>query len=257
MPLPNLESQSNTVVVDPAPWPAPSTFPPLKKNEVHLWLCRLDALFSKSEDFFARILSKEEQKRAGGITSEAVRRRFVVTRAELRIVLAGYVEAEPRTLQFRYGAQGKPYLTSPPKDKQLHFSVSHSGEFALYGISSLGDLGVDIERINKRRDVEQIARRFFTAQENATLQALSSEARREAVYSLWCRKEAHAKAVGCGIIQLLLPSDSPKESADFSHSYAHSVSTIPGYACAVAIAQPDACITFQAVSAKLAGPPSR
>jgi 4'-phosphopantetheinyl transferase len=61
------------------------------------------------------------------------------------------------------------------------------------------DLGVDIEAVRPMPDIEDIARRFFCAEETADLMALSTAQRDQGFFLCWTRKEAYIKATGEGL----------------------------------------------------------
>lgn len=82
--------------------------------------------------------------------------------------------------------------------------MSHSGGLALYAFTRIGEVGVDIERIRPDFADEKIARRFFSVSEVACLARLPAQARVEAFFNCWTRKEAFIKAKGMG---LSLPLD--------------------------------------------------
>jgi hypothetical protein len=76
-------------------------------------------------------------------------------------------------------------------------SLSHSGGFAALAVGPAGSrLGVDLERVDRRRDPLRLARFAFDAREVAQLEALSGPAREERFYTLWTLKEAAIKALG-------------------------------------------------------------
>jgi 4'-phosphopantetheinyl transferase len=52
-------------------------------------------------------------------------------------------------------------------------------------------------------DAEQIAASFFSARENAVLQALPTNQRQSAFFTCWTSKEAYIKAIGKGLSQPL------------------------------------------------------
>jgi 4'-phosphopantetheinyl transferase len=68
----------------------------------------------------------------------------------------------------------------------------------------LGEIGVDLEEIKPELAGEDIARRFFSESEVASLDALPESERALAFFNCWTRKEAFIKAKGLG---LSLPLD--------------------------------------------------
>ena len=93
----------------------------------------------------------------------------------------------------RKGYGGKPYLAKEP---DIHFNLSHSGEWAVCAISS-SPVGVDIQHCDEgRRDV---ASRFFHREEIRYLDSLPQFRRDEGFYRLWTLKESFVKATGRGL----------------------------------------------------------
>lgn len=125
---------------------------------------------------------------------------------KLRIACAGWllqkaleragIPAEEQI--FAENQWGKPYL----KDrKDIHFSLSHSGVWAVCAVSD-ENVGVDVElpRCNMT-----VAKRFFRPEELQGLDALDRYHRADALNRLWTAKEAFLKMLGKG---LTLPLDS-------------------------------------------------
>lgn len=100
---------------------------------------------------------------------------------------------------FGANAYGKPELLYPAN---LHFNVSHSGEWVVCAISD-EPVGIDIEEI-KPMDME-ISRRFFSPIEHEQLVGLPETEQVDRFYELWTLKESFVKAVGMG---LSMPLDS-------------------------------------------------
>ena len=80
--------------------------------------------------------------------------------------------------------------------KNLHFSLSHSGDWMVVAVARGVELGVDLEIHDLRRDVLRLARRFFAEMECRDLLALEGEDRVQRFYDLWTLREARVKALG-------------------------------------------------------------
>jgi len=147
----------------------------------------------------AGILSVDELERAGRFVFERDRRRFIVTRACLRVLLSGYSGVPAAAIRFGYGPNGKPLLASRTPSSLVHFNVSHSADLALIALACEVPLGVDVEAIRSVADLLDIASRYFTAAEARTIASVPLQERDHAFFLCWTRKEAFAKALGDGL----------------------------------------------------------
>ncbi len=177
-------------------WITPRCQPVLQANEVHVWKASLEASRSGLANI-ATMLSPNELERADTYRFPDDRRRFVIARGTLRAILARYLAAEPRDLQFAYSVNGKPELRADSRPT-LHFSVSHSHDRALFAVARC-EVGVDIEKIRPDLPVHSIAQMFFSSQEQASLDSVSDIVKRKSFFTCWCRKEAVLKALGGGL----------------------------------------------------------
>ena len=166
----------------------------IQPGTIHVWATRLEA----SPDAVARAartLSPDERARAARFRGQHLERRFVVSRAAVRRVLARYRGEDPAAIAFELGPHGKPLLSGdePP------FSVSHSGDVAVIAVSGAGPVGVDVEEVRLIPELEQLAARTFARDEAATLAALPAADRANAFFRIWTAKEAYVKALGVGL----------------------------------------------------------
>lgn len=175
----------------------------LPDDEVHLWHVDLAAV-AEGEQRWVEMLSEDERTRAARFHFERDRQHFTATRALLRIILASYVEADPKALRFRYSDKEKPSLISERAENIVEFNVSHSGNAALLAFTRGRALGVDVEYMREDFDHNAIAARFFSENERCQLAALAAAERYRGFFRCWTRKEAYIKAVGTG---LSLPLD--------------------------------------------------
>jgi 4'-phosphopantetheinyl transferase len=180
-------------------WAEPQAWPALLESEAHIWVAHLPSARCALSKLTG-LLNPDELKRAQQFRTETLRERWQVTRAILRSLLGRYTGANAREIAFQLGAQGKPSLTLLPEHASLHFNTSHSGDYAAFGFTRAGDIGVDIEQVNHERPRhEGIARRFFSADEVKQLESLPETEQNRAFFSLWTRKEAFVKARGNGV----------------------------------------------------------
>ena len=197
------------------PWRLPPPDLALSNEEVHIWRTSLEQPAGLVHQL-SQLLSHDEQTRAARFHFERDRRRFIVGRGALRIMVSRYLSVDPDQLRFRYESHGKPYLSAEFNHCDLRFNLAHSNEVAVYAFTLGRELGIDVEHIRSLPDAEQIATRFFSAQENVALHTLPESQRLEAFFNCWTRKEAYIKAIGEGLshpLDQFQVSLSPEEPA--------------------------------------------
>jgi 4'-phosphopantetheinyl transferase len=170
----------------------------LPEDEVQLWRADLDPI-GADDSRWQTLLSADEQARASCFRFSRDRQRFVAARALLRIILAGYLATDPKKISFSYSKREKPALSPAHGDADIRFNLSHSGGNALFAFTRQREIGVDVEQVRRESDLEAIARRFFSVNEQMQLTALAPEERIEAFFRCWTRKEAYIKAIGDGL----------------------------------------------------------
>jgi len=146
--------------------------------ELRLWLFDLDAW-----DGAADGLPDAVTQRATRFVRDVDRRRYLASQAALRRVL-GVCQAP-----WPIGTHGKPALADGPP----HFNLSRRDGWALVGVSSTHELGVDIETLRAIDDAQELARLHFTPRERDAVTDT------EAFLQVWTRKEACMKATGLGL----------------------------------------------------------
>ncbi len=168
---------------------------PLRLNvgEIHVWRANLDQ-HGGSLGALVRMLNPAERGKAALFPLPRQRRRYIIGRAALLEILGRYLGVPAHAVVFRYGVHGKPELGRG----NLHFSVSHSEEAAVFAISAAGPVGIDVEQI--RGGIDRVVARSFLSREAARdLDALSPRRRLETFFQAWTRMEACTKACGWGI----------------------------------------------------------
>lgn len=225
-------------------WPSVAKLPALKPGIVHVWRASLVPGVEKLAAFWYN-LNTAERQRAERFLLQKHRDRFIASRSILREILSQYVNIPPEQIRFRYTAHGKPYFDFAT---DIFFNASDSNDLALYAITLNREVGIDIEFIRENFAGEEIAERFFSANEVAALQKLPSEQREEAFFNCWTRKEAFIKAIGEGLsygldqFDVSLAPNQPAQLLQVRGSVAEaqrwslqSLEPAPGYAAALAV----------------------
>lgn len=174
----------------------PPALPParvtLEPGAVHVWQAFLDDPGDES------LLSPAERERAERAGTAAIRRRFVRGRSLLRNVIAAYTGAPPAALELGETPDGKPFLRRP--DVALRFNLTHTGFVWAVAVADGCEVGIDVERTDRRVDVDAVSRRLFAPAEAEAIAALPEAERRTAFFRCWTAREAVVKACGTGML---------------------------------------------------------
>jgi 4'-phosphopantetheinyl transferase len=232
-------------------WPARSGAPPLAPDGIHVWATSLAAPPDILKNF-ATVLSPDETARANKFKFEKHRNRFIAGRGALRQILASYLPLNPAGLRFVYSTNGKPALAAELADSGIHFNLAHTEDLALFAVTRIATVGVDVEGIRPVSDVDALVARFFSERENEAFQKVPDTEKAAAFFNLWTRKEALLKATGEGITRSLdlvevsfLPGESARllaisgdtvKAAEWS---LHELSPAPDFVGAIAIQSRD------------------
>ncbi len=90
--------------------------------------------------------------------------RVDLKRYSVKKLLESLYGKPPAPIAYVYGKEGKPYF----RDLPFYFNLSHSGDYVLCAVSS-AEIGTDIQQ-HCGKNVERLARRFFTEREAAALE---------------------------------------------------------------------------------------
>ena len=196
------------------------------------------------------LLSRDEQERAAKFHFAEHRQHYIVARASLRRLLAERLHIAPQAVEFVETEYGKPRLAPVHRSANVEFNLSHSGVLALYAFTSGRAVGVDVELIREVPDTDDLAERFFSPMEVASLRALPLDRRSLAFLACWTRKEAFIKALGLGLscpldaFDVTIDPDAPariiriEERIDGVANWAmQALTPYPGYIAAVAYRQ--------------------
>jgi len=167
-------------------------------GESRVWVCGLDlekAVLGSLE----ALLSPDEIARAGRFRTVRDRRRFVAGRGRLRQILGNCLGRPPRSLRFELSPGGKPLLSGDDACRRLRFNASGSAALGLVAVRTVGEIGVDVERLHPLANEPDLARRLLSDAERDDLEMVPEQERNIRLLEYWVRKEAIAKALGTGM----------------------------------------------------------
>lgn len=179
-------------------WETAPLTPLLQNHEVHIWCADLNSHDISFEQML-KPLNHEEKERAARYVRDEDRLHFIAARSILRDILSRYCDCDPINIEFEYNTKGKPFLSKEQSHLNIHFNLSHSNDLALYAISKMENVGIDIEYTKRNIHPLEIAERFFSKDEILLLSHLPIAEQLNGFYKIWTRKEAYVKAIGEGI----------------------------------------------------------
>ena len=218
----------------------------LAPGDIHICRAKLDLPEFIVREYEA-LLCPQEKMRAAGFHFKRDRDRFVVGRGLLKTFLSKYLHVTPGKIKIRYRTNGKPFLYGAGRKEDVHFSLSHSEDSALFTFICSDEIGVDIEKIQAFPEMPSIAERFFSERERTLINALPENDQISAFYIFWTRKEALSKLTGNGLHQAVEKLDVAMPARKTSYSpksaytsripcryFIRNLQTWPGFAAAIA-----------------------
>ena len=145
----------------------------------------------------AETLAPEEIEQARRFRIVDDQMRYMAGRMLLRHTLSQTTKGEtaPSAWRFRQLPAGK--LVTAPGLPAIGFNIAHSGDAVAVAVSADGDIGIDLEEMSP--NLPQPFSDVLTEVEREWLGEVPRERARGAFISLWCAKEACAKALGLGV----------------------------------------------------------
>ncbi len=141
---------------------------------------------SEFEKWFDQ-MSDKRKKEVASMKVEQKKKLRIAADALCRKTISDYCGIAPEEITFGYSEKGKPFA----KDLPVHFSISHSGDYAVCAVSE-NEIGIDIEKI---RPVNQrVADKFATEKEKEYILSSSN-----GFFEIWTLKEAYFKCIGTGL----------------------------------------------------------
>lgn len=183
-------------------WQSPTYPLALPNGVVHLWKLNLNEPDTPLGRFL-EWLSTEELERAENYSYEDSRQDFILSRTALRYLIGQYLGCPPGEIQFTYNPYGKPDIDLPEGGRRLKFNLAHSGRFAVLAFAWDSRVGVDIELLSRRVDLEIMIPRVLSPEERDIFQSIPLDQQKLAYLSAWTQKEAYLKAIGSGLTRSL------------------------------------------------------
>jgi 4'-phosphopantetheinyl transferase len=171
----------------------------MSRIEMRLWLAQMYQVDAATLEIYRSWFRPDEHERFSGFLHERRRREFIVGRGLARRAIARELCCEPREIAFDVVEQGKLVIQQSCVSGPIYFNITHTADYVGCVTSRQCPVGVDVEKLDERVSVVDIAARFFSATESRRIQELAADARLDEFFTLWTLKEALAKAHGLGL----------------------------------------------------------
>ena len=145
-------------------------------------------------------LDEAERGRWEGYPYSGPQRQFLLCRAALRATLCEHLGCGNEELAFETSEHGKPWARVGGVDALISFNVSHSGRHGLIAIASGGRLGVDVEELAGRRNLNLLMDGVLGENEHREIASKGGDDQLRSFFRLWTMKEALLKAQGKGLL---------------------------------------------------------
>jgi 4'-phosphopantetheinyl transferase len=170
------------------------------QDALHVWFVPLVAVDPVAAQ---AVLDSRETDGAARFVHGVHRRRYVARHAAARSILGWCLAAGPREVVYAFACavcgspeHGKPLVRDAACP--VRFSMSSSADGAIVAVSFDGDVGTDIEALDRRVDHHALIGHYAPAERRA-LALLDEVERPRAILESWTRKEAYAKVLGLGL----------------------------------------------------------
>ena len=140
---------------------------------------------------YINLLDKDKLLQFNATTNEKRKKATLVSNGFLKEKIAEEYNVNIKELVFSVEKKGKPFCRS---HNNIHFSISHSGDFIAVAISDK-EIGIDIELLKK--PTEKLIDRICCEKEKNNIN--SNESKEKTFTEIWTKKEAYLKALGTGI----------------------------------------------------------
>jgi 4'-phosphopantetheinyl transferase len=175
----------------------------LAPGDARIWYRFTESLDEDAVRAEVAQLSPDERARCQRFVFRRDRRDFAAGHALLRRVLSMHDDVRADAWTFVADANGKPSLARQSAALPLVLKPSHTHGVVACGVTRYGEVGVDVECVERVTDGRDIAERYFSTAELAELDARAGDERAARFIELWTLKEAYLKAIGSGLAQPL------------------------------------------------------
>jgi len=173
------------------------------RERVAVWWLAVESVTESQWPALAALLDEAERERAARFHFERDRHSYIAAHALGRRLLSSWAGGAPQDWRFSVGEHGKPEVVVAEGAPRLRLNLSHTRGLAAAALTVGGDIGIDVEWLDRKAASLDLAQRFFAPAECAQLARIAPEQAGEAFLDFWTLKEAYVKAIGKGLAHAL------------------------------------------------------
>lgn len=182
-----------------------------------------NVLFSEDDSRLIDFVSDRRQKKIKNFRDAQGKKNALYAELLLRVLLKDSGIEEWKSKEYYVTKQGKPFFLS---EDNLYLSISHSCNCIMCGITDVGNIGVDVEKISDMPyDIFEMV--LQGNEVRMILDETSETDRKNFFYKIWTAKEAYGKYSGEGLCSLSEMDFRNKKNLYtwIEHGFAYSVYT--------------------------------
>lgn len=170
-------------------------------KKLHANELSVEVFYSNTKDILQgyssieKYIEKADKLRSDKFHFDEDRFTYLFSHTLLRLVLSSKINIDPGELSFIYNRNNKPALSCDP----LYFNLSHTRDAFAFAICRNSVIGIDLENIDRKVDINSVVKSFFSKSEREYILEFPEETRNR-FFLLWTRKESLLKSMGSGII---------------------------------------------------------
>lgn len=149
-------------------------------------------------DSILSTLTDEEINRSKTFLHHSDKHQYISSKWLVRQVLGNILQVAPSDINIGYTPNGQPILLN---DTTLKYSLAHTGNIAVVGVSKNNLIGIDIEQSDRSFEEGKLASFLFSDRELELYSKLQPFKKQQAFINCWTRKEALLKALGKGFTE--------------------------------------------------------
>jgi len=140
-------------------------------------------------------LDEHELNRSSSFYNVQDRNTFVVCRFYLKKLASEFLDLPIDNLKIGYGTNGKPFF----ENEKLYFNCSHTEDIFVIAITTLGEIGIDIEWLHRPVVISKLSNLILSDKEQFSLSQCREDKRKEMFLKIWTVKESFFKGLGSGL----------------------------------------------------------